>query len=141
MSVSRTKKIGPLEVFLMVPGINRLAAVILMVMAIYRPQLLSSLDSTLAQVQEINVRQIGLLHLLLLSIAVRLSAMTIRASLSTALLIGPAAAALLVVKRPRLAICVAALIGLGASWGAFCITFQHGLDRYFDGALYNLSGS
>lgn len=100
------------------------AGVILVVMAIYRPLLLSSLDSTLAEVQGVNVRLIGVLHLLLLSLAVTLSAMTIGAILSTALLIGPAAAALRLAKRPGLAICFAALIGLGASWGGILLAYD-----------------
>jgi zinc/manganese transport system permease protein len=99
-------------------------AVVLLVAAIYRPLLLSSLDSTLAEVQGINVRLIGLLHLLMLSLAVTLSAMTIGAILSTALLIGPAAAALRLAKRPGVAICLAALIGVGATWGGILLAYD-----------------
>jgi len=98
--------------------------VLLAVSVIYRPLLLSSLDPTLAEVQGINVRLVGLLHLLMLAFAVTLSAMTIGAILSTALLIGPAAAALRLAKRPGLAICVAGLIGLGASWGGILIAYD-----------------
>ncbi|MDE8342290.1 MAG: metal ABC transporter permease [Acidocella sp.] len=99
-------------------------AVILLVIIIYRPLLLSSLDSTLAAVQGINVRLTGLLHLLMLSLAVTLSAMTIGAILSTALLIGPAAAALRLTKRAGTAICLAALIGVGATWGGILLAYD-----------------
>ena len=99
-------------------------SVILVVIAIYRPLLLSSLDSTLAEVQGINVRLIGLLHLLMLSLAVTLSAMTIGAILSTALLIGPAAAALRLARRPGLAILLAILIGLGSVWGGILLAYD-----------------
>ena len=99
-------------------------SVVLGVIAIYRPLLLSSLDSTLAEVQGINVRLIGLLHLLMLSLAVTLSAMTIGAILSTALLIGPAAAALRLARRPGLAILLAALIGLGSVWGGILLAYD-----------------
>jgi zinc/manganese transport system permease protein len=98
--------------------------VILLVIAIYRPLLISSLDSTLAEVQGVNVRLIGLLHLLILALAVTLSAMTIGAILSTALLIGPAAAALRLARRPGLAICLAALIGVGATWGGILLAYD-----------------
>jgi len=98
--------------------------VMLGVMAIYRPLLLSSLDAGLAEVQGINVRLIGLAHLLMLSLAVTLSAMTIGAILSTALLIGPAAAALRLTRRPGLAIGVAACIGLGSVWGGILLSYD-----------------
>ncbi len=84
---------------------------------LYRPLLLSSLDPDLAEIRGINVRLVGFLHLLVLALAVALSAMTVGAILSTALLIGPAAIALRLACRPGWAILLAALIGLGASWG------------------------
>ncbi len=91
---------------------------------IYRPLLLCSLDASLAQVRGINVRLIGLLHLLVLALAVTLSAMTIGAILSTALLIGPAASALRIARRPGAAIGVAVLIGLGATWGGILLAYD-----------------
>jgi zinc/manganese transport system permease protein len=106
------------------PALSVGAGVIAGIMLIYRPLLLSSLDSTLAEVQGINVRLIGLLHLLMLSLAVTLSAMTIGAILSTALLIGPAAAALRLTKRPGAAIGLAALIGLGSVWGGILLAYD-----------------
>jgi len=109
---------------LVAPALAVGAGVILVVIAIYRPLLLCSLDATLAEVQGINLRLIGLLHLTMLSLAVTLSAMTIGAILSTALLIGPAAAALRLVKRPGAAICLAALIGLGSVWGGILLAYD-----------------
>jgi zinc/manganese transport system permease protein len=97
---------------------------ILIVAAIYRPLLLSSVDPGLAAVQGVPVRAVGLLHLLVLSLAVTLAAMTIGAILSTALLIGPAAAALRLARRPGLAILLAALIGLGATWGGILLAYD-----------------
>jgi zinc/manganese transport system permease protein len=67
---------------------------------------------------------VGLLHLLVLSLAVTLSAMTIGAILSTALLIGPAAAALRLARRPGLAILLAMLIGLLATWGGILLAYD-----------------
>jgi zinc/manganese transport system permease protein len=109
---------------LILPAVMVGCGVVLMVIAIYRPLLLSSVDAALAEVQGINVRLIGLLHLLILSIAVTLSAMTIGAILSTALLIGPAAAALRLTKRLGLAIGVAAMIGLGSVWGGVLLAYD-----------------
>ncbi len=97
---------------------------ILIVAAIYRPLLLSSLDPGLAAVRGVPVRAVGLLHLLVLSLAVTLAAMTIGAILSTALLIGPAAAALRLARRPGVAILLAVLIGLGATWGGILLAYD-----------------
>ncbi|MEA3117143.1 MAG: zinc/manganese transport system permease protein, partial [Paraburkholderia sp.] len=68
-------------------GIGALVAIALL----YRPLLFSSLDPELAAVRGVRVRMVGLLHLLALAMAVSLSAITVGAILSTALLIGPAA--------------------------------------------------
>lgn len=97
---------------------------LLIVAIIYRPLLLSSLAPDLAQMRGVQVRLIGFLHLLVLSLAVTLSAMTIGAILSTALLIGPAAAALRLARRPGLAIGLAVLIGLGACWGGILLAYD-----------------
>lgn len=91
---------------------------------LYRPLLLSSVDPDLAEVRGINVRLIGILHLLVLALAVSLAAMTVGAILSTALLIGPAATALRLAKRPGWAILLSALIGLGAVWGGILLAYD-----------------
>jgi zinc/manganese transport system permease protein len=100
---------------------------LVVVTCIYRPLLLSSLDPDLAAVRGVPVRLIELLHLLVLSFAVTLSAMTIGAILSTALLIGPAAAALRLAKRPGRAILLAVSIGLAATWGGILLAY----DSYY----------
>jgi zinc/manganese transport system permease protein len=91
---------------------------------IYRPLLLASLDPSLAAVRGVKVRLVGLLHLLVLSLAVTLSAMTIGAILSTALLIGPAAAALRLTRRPGAALALAAGIALAACWGGILAAYE-----------------
>jgi len=100
------------------------AGAVLVVGAIYRPLLLCSLDPGLARVRGVNVTAIGLLHLLVLALAVTLSAMTIGAILSTALLIGPAAAALRLARRPGAAIGLAILIGLAATSGGILLAYD-----------------
>jgi zinc/manganese transport system permease protein len=109
---------------LILPSLAMGLGAVLVVGAIYRPLLLTSLDPGLAAVRGVPVRAIGLLHLLVLSLAVTLSAMTIGAILSTALLIGPAAAALRLARRPGRAILLAILIGLGASWGGILLAYD-----------------
>jgi zinc/manganese transport system permease protein len=62
------------------------------------------------------VRLVGGLYLLALVVAVALAALTIGTILSTALLIGPAATALRLTKRPGRAMLTAGLVGVGAIW-------------------------
>jgi zinc/manganese transport system permease protein len=97
------------------------------VAALYRPLLLSSLDPELAALRGVRVRLTGLLHLLALAMAVSLSAITVGAILSTALLIGPAAIALRMAKRPGHSIVLATLIGVGATWGGILLAY----DSYY----------
>ncbi|MGF6507642.1 metal ABC transporter permease [Paraburkholderia sp. 32] len=94
---------------------------------LYRPLLLSSVDPELAAVMGVRVRTVGLLHLLVLALAVSLSAITVGAILSTALLIGPAAIALRAAKRPGWATGLSALIGLGTTWGGILLAY----DSYY----------
>jgi zinc/manganese transport system permease protein len=103
-------------------GISILA--VLIIGFIYRPLLLASLDPDLAAAQGVRVHAIGLAHLLVLSLGVTLSAMTIGAILSTALLIGPAAAALTLAKRPGQALILAILFGLIAVWGGIWLAYD-----------------
>ncbi len=103
-------------------GVGALA--LAMTAALYRPLLLIAIDPDLAAIRGIDPRLIGLAHLLVLAIAVALSAMTIGAILSTALLIGPAAAALRLATRPGTAILIAAAIGLCATWGGIALAYD-----------------
>jgi zinc/manganese transport system permease protein len=104
----------------LVVGIGALVAVGML----YRPLLLCSLDPDLAAVQGVPVRLIGLLHLIVVAFAVALSALTVGAVLSTGLLIGPAAIALHLARRPGLAVLTAAAIGVAATWGGILVAYD-----------------
>ena len=86
------------------------------VAANYRPLLLSSVATDLAAVRGVRVRLTGLLCMVAIALAVSLSALTIGAVLSTALLIGPAATGLRLTSRPGLAMTWSVLIGVAATW-------------------------
>ncbi|MDA8356480.1 MAG: metal ABC transporter permease [Actinomycetota bacterium] len=100
------------------------ALVALAVLLAYRPLLLSSLDPDLAAVRGVRVRVFETLHLLALAAAVALSALTIGAILSTALLVGPGAAALRVARRPGWSLVWAAGIGLGCTWLGILLAYD-----------------
>jgi zinc/manganese transport system permease protein len=94
---------------------------------LYRPLLLVSVSPDLASARRLPVRVIGALYLLAMALAVALSAVTIGAILSTALLVGPAATALQLTRRPGRAIVAAAAIGIGAIWLGILLAY----DSYY----------
>jgi zinc/manganese transport system permease protein len=99
------------------PPAALLGAVALAIVALlYRPLLLSSVSAEMAAARGIPVRALGAAYLLAMAVAVALAAMTIGTILSTALLVGPAATALRVTRRPGVAIAVAVAIGIAAMW-------------------------
>jgi zinc/manganese transport system permease protein len=110
-----------------IPLVILLSAIVLTIVAVlYRPLLLSSMSTELAAARGIPVRLVGALYLLALAIAVALAAITIGTILSTALLIGPAATALRVTRRPAAAILTAGLIGTAAT----CLGIVLAYDSY-----------
>jgi zinc/manganese transport system permease protein len=94
------------------------------VAALYRPLLFTALSADLAAARGVPVRVAGLFYLLAMALAVSLACMTIGAILSTALLIGPGAAALRLTKRPGLAMLWAAGIGVGATWLGILLAYD-----------------
>lgn len=83
-----------------------------LVCVLQRPLMLSSLNPDLAAVRGIPVRWLGVAYLAALAVAVALAALTIGAILGTALVVGPAATALRLTRRPGLAMLAAAGLGL-----------------------------
>ncbi len=111
-----------------IPAIIALSVVALVVVVIIqRPLLLSSVNADMAAARGIPVRLIGGLYLLALAVAVALSALTIGAILGTALLIGPAATALRLTRRPAAAMALAAAIGVVATWLGIVLAY----DSYY----------
>lgn len=100
-----------------IPAIVALSVAALTIVALlYRPLLLSSMSAEMAFARGIPVRLVGAAYLLAMALAVALAAMTIGTILSTALLVGPAATALRLTRRPGVAIALAAAIGVAAMW-------------------------
>jgi zinc/manganese transport system permease protein len=113
------------SVFPLVAGFSAVAVGIVAVL--YRPLLLSSVSSDLARVRGVRPRVAGTLCLIAIALAVSLSALTLGAILSTALLVGPAATALRLTARPGLAIAWSALTGLAATWLGILLAY----DSYY----------
>jgi zinc/manganese transport system permease protein len=99
-------------------------AVLGLVALLYRPLLLSSMSAEMAAARGIRVRLVGAAYLLALAVAVSLAAITIGTILSTALLVGPAATALRLTRRPGVAIAVAGLLGVAAMWLGILLAYD-----------------
>ena len=111
-----------------IPLILLLSAVVLAItLTLYRPLLLSSVSAEMASARGIPVRLVGALHLVALALAAALAAITIGTILSTALLVGPAASALRLTRRPLTALLTAAGIGIGAMWLGIVLAY----DSYY----------
>ncbi|HXW58913.1 MAG TPA: metal ABC transporter permease [Solirubrobacteraceae bacterium] len=111
-----------------IPLVAVLAFVVVAIMlVIHRPLLLSTVSPEIATARGVPVRLLGVAYLLALAFAVALCALTIGSILSTALLVGPAAAALRVSKRPGRAILAAALLGAASMWLGIVLAY----DSYY----------
>jgi len=111
-----------------VPALLASGVLALVVIAVLsRVLLLSSLSPDLAAARGVPVRWVGVVYLVALAISVSLSSVAIGAVLSTALLIGPAAAALRVARSPVRAMAAAAAIGIVATWLGVVLAY----DSYY----------
>jgi zinc/manganese transport system permease protein len=108
-----------------IPLVAALAGVVVAVLlVIHRPLLLVTVSPELATARGVPVRLLGVTYLLALAVAVALCALTIGSILSTALLIGPAAAALRLTRRPGRAVLVAGLLGVAAVWLGIVLAYD-----------------
>ncbi len=100
--------------------------------AIWRPLLLATVSPDIAAARGVPVRLIGVVFMLALAVSVGLSSVAIGAILSTALLIGPAAAALRLTRRVGRALGLACLIGVLATWLGVLLAY----DSYYWGSAH-----
>jgi zinc/manganese transport system permease protein len=91
-----------------------------------------SLSPDIAAARGAPVRLTGLLFMLALAVSVALSSLAIGAILSTALLIGPPAAALRVTTTVSRALVTACLAGVAATWLGILLAY----DSYYWGSAH-----
>lgn len=112
----------------LVPVMVLLSALSLALVAtLYRPLLFTALSPDMAAARGVPVRAVGIAYLAALALAVSLTAMAVGAVLSTALLIGPAACALRLTRRPGMAILLASVIGAVT----VCLSVVLAYDSYY----------
>jgi zinc/manganese transport system permease protein len=100
---------------------------LLAVLVMYRPLLLSTVDDDLAAAGGVRVRLVGAAFLVVMGVGVALASLVVGTVLSTALLIGPAATALRLTRRPGRAMIAAGLIGLASTWIGVLLAY----DSYY----------
>ena len=100
------------------------AVALVLVGLVYRPLLLASVSTDLAVAHGVRLRPVGLVYMGALALSVALCALTIGAILSTALLIGPAAAALRLARSPRGAMACAAALSTAATWAGIVLAYD-----------------
>jgi zinc/manganese transport system permease protein len=105
------------------PMVGLAAAGVVAVVVLYRPLLLSSLHPELASARGVPVRLVALGFLVLMGVTVSLTSMVVGTILSPALLVGPAACALRLSRRPGVAMVLAAAIGLVATWAGVALAY------------------
>lgn len=103
------------------------AATLVAIACVYRRLLLSSVNSELAVARGVDDRLVGVCFVGALGVAVGLSSLAIGAILSTALLVGPAATALRLVRRFGRALLAACAIGIGSTWAGVLLAY----DSYY----------
>jgi len=101
----------------MVPLVLGLSAgTLAVVIAINRPLLISSISAELTKARGINLRGVGVLFMMAMAVSVGLSSIAVGSILSTALLIGPAAASVRLTKSLHASLVVAGALGVVATW-------------------------
>lgn len=108
------------------------AGVMLGVATMYRPLLLSTVSGDVAAAHGVRVRLVSLAFMTALAVSVGLSALVVGAVLSTALLIGPAAAAVRLSRRFGWCLVIGSVIGVGATWLGVVLAY----DSYYWGGAH-----
>jgi zinc/manganese transport system permease protein len=108
-----------------VPLAAAVSALVVAVVAIsLRPIVLASLSEELAAVRGVRVRLVGTLFILAVALVVAMSSVVVGSILSTALLVGPAAAALRVSERIGPSLATACAIGVASTWLGILISYD-----------------
>ena len=102
------------------------------IVLVYRPLLLATVSTDMAAARGVPVRLAGTVYMMVLAVSVGLSSLAIGSILSTALLIGPAAAALRITKRTGWAVVIAVMTGIGATWLGVLLAY----DSYYWGSAH-----
>lgn len=110
--------------------------VILAVLAVcigfmYRPLLFSSVNPAVAEAKGVPLRALSLVFMALLGLTVTMAVQVVGTLLLFALVITPAATAIMLTARPARAMLVAAVISVGAVWAGIIVSAMFNLPPSF----------
>jgi zinc/manganese transport system permease protein len=109
----------------LVPSVIILAAATAFgLLVLGRPLLFITLTPEVAQARGVAVRLVGYLFTLAVVVSVEEAALVVGALMSTALLIGPAAAAIRWARRPGIAVILASLLGCASVWLGIILAYD-----------------
>jgi zinc/manganese transport system permease protein len=97
---------------------------LLMLLAMYRPLLLSSIHPEMAKARGVPVRWVGMLFMLVLAVTVEAGCLVVGALISTALLIGPAAIAVRFITRLGWVLFTSAVIGMASTCTGIVLSYD-----------------
>ena len=98
---------------------------------IYRPLLFTSVNSEVAEAKGVPVRGLSVTFMLLLAITVTMAVQAVGTLLLFALVVTPAATALIVTARPVFAMAVSAVIGVFSVWAGLALSAMFNLPPSF----------
>jgi zinc/manganese transport system permease protein len=93
-----------------------LAVVTVIIAVTYRPLLFTSVNAQVAAAKGVPVRALSIVFMVLLGLAVTMAVQAVGTLLLFALVVTPAAAAIMLTPRPSLAIAISTAINLAAVW-------------------------
>ncbi len=93
---------------------------------LYRPLLFCSISPETAAARGVPVRLVGLVFIVVMAVGVAEAAQVVGVLLSTALLIGPAAASSYILARPGAALALAVVIGVLETWLGIVLAYDTG---------------
>lgn len=98
---------------------------------IYRPLLFASVNSLVAEAKGVPVRALSMIFMALLGVAVTMAVQAVGTLLLFALVVTPAATAIMLTPRPVLAMAASTVISLGAVWLGLGVSAMFNLPPSF----------
>ncbi len=98
---------------------------------IFRPLLFTSVNSKVAEAKGVPVRGLSIAFMVLLGLTVTMAVQAVGTLLLFALVVTPAATALMLTARPILAMAVSAIIGLASVWAGLALSAMFNMPPSF----------
>lgn len=108
-----------------------LAVIAAVVAFIYRPLLFASVNPEVAEAKGVPVRALSVIFMALLGLSVTMAVQAVGTLLLFALVVTPAATAILLTARPGLAMAVATVLAVGSVWAGLAVSAMFNVPPSF----------